>query len=192
MGSSPNPVPSVPRLDLTSVSSRQPQDQLVIRVSKGSGVGPTRLAAFDLALFAAGIAGYNILRLSSVIPPHAVVREVPATEQIQGTEGDVAYCVYAAAYASKPGEQAWAGVAWAVNPHRSNAGLFVEHAASSESTVRWELDATVAAMSLTRGNQYRKVSQTISSAVCVDDPVCAVVIATYGTADWSQLLNSEG
>ena len=168
------------------------QRRLLIRVSKGAGTGPTRLAAFDAALFTAGIAGYNIIRLSSVVPPHAVVREVPAEEQVQGTEGDVAYCVYAAAYASEPGEQAWAGVAWAISSRQLGAGLFVEHAASSESMVRRELDVTIGAMSRIRGSQHQMAGQTVSSAVCIDDPVCAVVVATYGTADWGRLLNSEG
>lgn len=185
-------VPLAKATDAHSADKRGEQGRLAIRVSKGSGAGPTRLAAFDAALFTAGVAGYNIIRLSSVIPPYALVREVPAQEQVQGGEGDVAYCVYAAAYASKPGQQAWAGVAWAVGPHQSGAGLFVEHAASSESMVRRELDVTIRAMSLIRGNQHQMAGQTVSSAVCVDDPVCAVVIATYGTADWSYLLNSEG
>ena len=178
--------------DTLPFGRRSESSRLLIRVSTGSGAGYTRLAAFDAALFAAGVANYNIIRLSSVVPPYAVVREVPGSEQLQGTPGDVAYCVYAASYASTPGEQAWAGIAWALDHHQSGAGLFVEHTASSESVVRRDLHATIAAMSLTRGLHYRLAGLTVSSAVCVDHPVCAVVIATYGAAEWSDLLNSEG
>jgi len=178
--------------DTPLVGSGSRTGRLLIRVSTGSGTALTRLAAFDAALFVAGVAGYNILHLSSVIPPHAVVREVPGTEQIQGATGDVAYCVYAAAYASTPGEQAWAGLAWATDPDESGGGVFVEHAACSESVVRRDLTATIDAMSQIRGNRLRMAGQTVSSAVCVDHPVCAVVVATYGTAGWSDLLNSEG
>lgn len=163
-----------------------------IRVSAGAGTGPTRLAAFDTALDAAGVAGFNIVRLSSVIPPYADVAVVPGSEQIAGTVGDVAYCVYAAAYASTPGEQAWAGVAWALHADRSGGGLFVEHIAASESVVRHDLEATLDALSVTRGYRYSRAGETVSSAVCVDHPVCAVVVATFGTAGWSALLNSEG
>jgi arginine decarboxylase len=155
-------------------------------------MGPTRLAAFDAALSDAGVAGYNIIRLSSVIPAFAEVREVVAADQMTGVPGDVAYCVYAAAYASTPGEEAWAGVAWAVSKYRAGVGLFVEHTASSESMVRHDLRLTIEAMAQTRGNEHRLAGQTISSAVCVNHPVCAVVIATYGTAGWKDLLNSEG
>jgi arginine decarboxylase len=138
------------------------------------------------------VAGYNIVRLSSVIPAHAEVREVAGADQIAGVPGDVAYCVYAAAYASTPGEQAWAGIAWAVPKNGSGVGLFVEHAASSESMVRHDLRLTIEAIAKTRGNQHRFVGQTVSSTVCIDHPVCAVVIASYGTARWKDLLNSEG
>jgi arginine decarboxylase len=177
--------------DTRPSAHRNERRKLLIRVSTGSGAGLTRLAAFDTALFAAGVADYNIVRLSSVIPPHAVVREVPGAEQLQGTVGDVAYCVYAVAYASTPGDQAWAGVAWAVSTNHSGSGLFVEHTASSESLVRRDLNATIDAMSRTRGHQYRMAGRTVSSAVCVDHPVCALVIATYGTSSWSDLLRPE-
>lgn len=187
----PDRVPHAPA-DALPIGSRRHPSRLLIKVSTGSGVGPTRLAAFDAALFAAGVAHFNIIRLSSVVPPHTDVREVSGPDQIQGGVGDVAYCVYAAAYASTPGERTWAGLAWAVDDNQSGAGLFVEHVASSESAVRQDLHATIAAMSLTRGIRYRMAGVTVSSAVCIDHPVCALVIATYGTAGWSDLLNSEG
>ena len=180
-----------PSSDPSPPHDRAGLTRLVIRVSGGAGTGPTRLAAFDSALHAAGVADYNIVRLSSVIPAHAVVREVPGDDQVKGAQGDVAYCVYAAAYASTPGEQAWAGMAWAMHQDGSGAGLFVEHSAASESVVRRDLDATIETMSRIRGNMYRTVGQAVSSAVCVDHPVCAVVVATYGTVGWSRLLNSE-
>jgi arginine decarboxylase len=188
----PDRVPHARVPDAPPIGSRSGTGRLLIRVSMGSGIAPTRLAAFDSALFAAGVAGFNLVRLSSVIPPHAVVRQVTGSDQVQGAMGDVAYCVYAAAYASNPGDQAWAGLAWAVDPEQSGAGLFVEHTACAESVVRRDLQATTEAMSRTRGNRYSMAGQTVSSAICVDHPVCAVVIATYGTAGWSDLLNSEG
>jgi arginine decarboxylase len=166
--------------------------RLEIRVSRGSGAGPTRLAAFDAALQAAGLAGYNIVRLSSVVPPHAVVREVAPDDLVMGVEGDVAYCVYAAAYASTPGAQAWAGLAWAGQLDGSSVGLFVEHTAASESTVRHDLNATLETMSFNRGHNYQVTGQIVSSAICVDHPVCAVVVAIYGTAGWSRLVDPQG
>ena len=188
----PDRVPHAVAPDAIPSNGLAGQTRLVIRVSRGSGAGPTHLAAFDTALHAAGVAGFNIVRLSSVIPPHAVVREVTGTDQVKGAEGDVAYCVYAAAYASRPGEQAWAGMAWAMHQEASGAGLFVERSGASEAVVRRDLDATIETMSVTRGQMYRAAGQAVSSAVCVDHPVCAVVVATYGTVGWSTLVDSEG
>ena len=165
---------------------------LVIRVSRGAGAGSTRLAAFDVAMHEAGVAGYNIIRLSSVIPSQSVVREVTGANQIKGTQGDVAYCVYAAAYASTPGERAWAGLAWATHEDGSGAGIFVEHTAASESVLRRDLDATIDTMSLTRGHLYQVAGQIVSTAICVDHPVCAVAVAVYGTAGWRTLIDPEG
>jgi arginine decarboxylase len=161
---------------------------LVIYVSHGTGSGPTRLAAFDQALQAAGLANYNLIRLSSVIPPNAVVREISSLDLTAGSHGDVAYCVYADAYASTPGEEAWAGIAWAHHQDDTGAGLFVEQTASSEAMVRRDLASTLQAMSLSRGGHYRLAGQVLSSAVCVDYPVCAVVVATYGTVALSGLI----
>ena len=188
----PDRVSHAPASDAIPAHGRAAPLRLVIRVSRGSGVGPTRLAAFDAALYAAGVAGYNIVRLSSVIPPHAVVREVRGADQVKGAEGDIAYCVYAAAYASTPGQQAWAGLAWALHQDAAGAGLFVERSGGSESVVRRELEATIQAMAFTRGHVYRAAGQAVSSAVCVDHPVCAVVVATYGTVGWSSLVDLEG
>jgi arginine decarboxylase len=188
----PDRVLHAPASDANPSNGRAGLLRLVIRVSRGAGAGPTRLAAFDTALYAAGVACYNIVRLSSVIPPYAVVCEVSGADQVKGAEGDIAYCVYAAAYASTPGQQAWAGVAWALPQDASGAGLFVERSGGSESVVRRELDATIETMALTRGHLYRAAGQAVSSAVCVDQPVCAVVVATYGTVGWSTLASLEG
>jgi arginine decarboxylase len=188
----PDRIAQAPVSDATPADGSPGTQQLVIRVSRGAGEGPTRLAAFDTALHAAGIARYNIVRISSVIPPRAVVHTVTADLQVKGAPGDVAYCVYAAAYASTPGEQAWAGMAWATHQDGSGAGIFVEHTAASESVLRRDLDATIDRMSLTRGHLYRVAGQIVSTSVCVDHPVCAVVIAAYGTAGWRTLINTEG
>lgn len=163
----------------------RPSDPLLIRVSTGTGSGPTQLAAFDAALFAAGVAGYNLVRLSSVVPPYAEVREVRGEDQVAGTPGDIAYCVYADAYASTTDERAWAGLGWALHTEPARPGLFVEHSGSSEAQVRRDLNTTLTAMAATRGEDYRIAGHAVSSVTCVDRPVCAVVVATYASAGWS-------
>lgn len=151
----------------------------------GTGVGRTRLSAFDAALRGAGTADFNLVRLSSVIPPGSDVRSVARTEQVTGGIGDVLYCVYAEAYASIPLEQAWAGVSWSMQEKAPYSGLFVEHHASSRQDLEFELAASLEDLGNSRGGGFRSAGTTISSIECVDHPVCAVAIATYRNQPWT-------
>lgn len=160
-----------------------PESALTIRVSRGVGTGPTRLAAFDHALRSAGVADFNLVRLSSVIPPHSVVLETELAQQIRGGHGDLLYCVYADAYSSTPGESAWAGMTWAQDG--SGAGLFAEHSGWSERDVRRELRHTLDAMIAGREPGYRRCGTVLSSIDCTARPVCAIVLASYRCVAWS-------
>lgn len=46
---------------------------LEIVVTSGTGEAPSELAAFDAALHQAGVANFNLIRLSSLIPPGSQV-----------------------------------------------------------------------------------------------------------------------
>lgn len=52
---------------------------LDIVITRGTGGAPTELAAFDAALQKAGVAHFNLIRLSSLIPPGSriTVPDVP-------------------------------------------------------------------------------------------------------------------
>ena len=156
-----------------------------IRLSRSQGSGPTRLAAFDAALVAAGLQNYNLLPLSSVIPVGASVEVVAPADQLQGVHGDLLYCVYAAAYATTPGAEAWAGIAWGLRDDDSGAGLFVEHSGFSEEMVDVDLRATLGDMIANRPDRYREGGRLLASATCVDRPVAALVVASYQAVGWS-------
>jgi arginine decarboxylase len=162
-----------------------PADGLTIRISSGTGVGLTRLAAFDAALIMAGVGNFNLIRLSSVIPPGSKILEVDAAQQLPGEHGDRLYCVYAEAYATSPLEQAWAGIAWSRREDGSGHGLFVEHHGMSETAVEHDLRLSLAEMSRTRGGVFVESGMKVESEQCVDHPVCAVVIATYRRVSWA-------
>lgn len=156
-----------------------------IRISRGVGIGRTRLAAFDSALRDAGVGDFNLIRLSSVIPPGSTVKEVGAADQISGQHGDALYCVYAESFASTPHGEAWAGVAWSERNDGSGAGLFVEHSGMSEAQVVTDLDMTLEDLSAGRGGRYRPAGSMLAHAECFDHPVCALVVATYGVSGWT-------
>lgn len=158
---------------------------ITIRVSSGSGSGRTPLSAFDSALRDAGVADFNLVRLSSIIPPGSTVIDVHARHQITGGHGDVLYCVYAAAYAYTPGETVWAGVAWALERDGSGAGIFVEHDAHSRHDLEWALAASVEDLSGRRGGGFDPAGSVIAPATCQGLPACAVVIASFRREGWS-------
>jgi arginine decarboxylase len=158
---------------------------LTIRITSGSGTGLTRLAAFDAALISAGVADFNLIRLSSVIPPGSEVRQVPARQQLWGRHGDRLYCVYAEAYASTPSEEAWAGIGWSRRNDDSGEGLFVEHHGMTQRGVESDVRLSLAGMSEGRSGAFTPAGLQLANARCVGHPVCALVIATYQSVPWS-------
>jgi arginine decarboxylase len=153
---------------------------LQIQVSRGVGTGPTRLAAFDAALQDAGVADFNLIRLSSVIPPGSVVTTGEGGEPVAGGFGDVLYCVYADSYASVPGEAAWSGMAWA--SREDGGGLFVEHSSATQDSLEHDLAATIHDLMRRRPGDYGPPETMVQSARCERLPVCALVVAAYTSA----------
>lgn len=158
--------------------------RMSIRISGGSGVGQTPLSAFDAALRAAGVENFNLVRLSSVIPPHADVSHVLGPEQLRGEWGDRLYCVYAEQRATEPGAQAWAGIGWVFRTDSNAGGLFVEHEGTSREAIQRSITASLEDLTAGRPESFGPIQMQLASAVCVDKPVCALVVASYETETW--------
>lgn len=173
-------------LQVHTMSPRQ-RTLLSIRVSGGSGEGRTPLSAFDAALRAAGVENFNLVRLSSVIPPASEVSEVAGGDQLRGEWGDRLYCVYAEQRATVPGEQAWAGVGWVFrDDDRHAGGLFVEHEGSSREFVQNAITDSLGDLTAGRPESFGPVHMQLASATCLDQPVCSIVVASFETQTWSR------
>jgi len=153
-----------------------------IVVSKGTGVGPTRLAAFDKALLAAGVENYNLIRLSSVIPPGTAIERARYVSD-PDEYGRRLYVVMAEQRASEPGEGAYAGLGWVQEPG-DGRGLFVECEGVSHENVHDEIVATLDSMTESRLRDYGPVESEIAGIECTGRPVAAVVIAVYKSEPW--------
>jgi arginine decarboxylase len=162
--------------------SAQDSRVLPIGVHAAAGHGRTLLSAFDAALLGAGVANYNLVRLSSVIPRQAVIEREPGP--VTGAHGDRLYCVYAAAYADRPGASAWAGIGW-VRDEEGN-GLFVEHETGSEEELMELIHLSLDDMNRNRGGHYGPVETAVVSAHYEDEPACALVVASYAVASWDE------
>ena len=160
-----------------------------IEVTTGVGSGPTKLAAFDAALRGAGVANFNLIALSSVIPPGTDVAPVDeGATRSHGQWGDRLYVVMAEMRVDEPGEQAWAGVGWVQEPC-SGKGLFVEHEGQSEAGVRHDLGASLASVADARSEVFGPPGYVVEGTVCRDEPACAVAVAGFGAAPWQPPLS---
>ncbi|SDG89114.1 pyruvoyl-dependent arginine decarboxylase [Klenkia brasiliensis] len=160
-----------------------PQPDRTIPVVTGTGTGSTELSAFDAALRDAGVANFNLVRLSSVVPPRTSVDTEGTHPVPAGAWGDRLYCVYAEQRASVPGEQAWAGIGW-VQRVDGEGGLFVEHEGDSEEIVAKLIDLSLADLVAGRPESFGPVQQVRTGVTCTEEPVCALVVAAYETAGW--------
>ena len=153
-----------------------------ITITSGIGEGPTAIAAFDAALRVAGVENYNLILLSSIIPPGSTITRTtfvtPSDEY-----GHRLYVVMARCDAHISGHAAWAGVGWTQEPE-DGRGLFVELHDDSESGVQAAIDATLTSMMTSRSRIYGPIHCAVAGSVCRGTPVCALVIAVYQSQAW--------
>lgn len=161
-----------------------------IHVSSGVGTGPTTMAAFDDALNKVGIANYNMIRLSSIVPPKSEIflHEGRLPFALPGTWGDRMYLVMAEKRVERRNAEAWAGVGW-VQDKKTGKGMFTEHEGASEAYVRNEIIQTLEALIETRKTagdfEWGPVQMTVVGQACKGQPVCALAVAVFQISDWN-------
>jgi arginine decarboxylase len=93
----------------------------------GASDGCTPLNAFDGALLRAGIGNTNIVKMSSIVPPHCqLIAPVPLPP------GALVPAAYAAITSDIPGEMISAGVAVALPEDENQNGLIMEYSAKGD------------------------------------------------------------
>lgn len=154
-----------------------------INVSAGNGVGPTELSAFDHALVNAGVANFNLLCLSSVLPPSSDVHILDRPHSPTGAWGDRLYVVMAQKRTSQRNQEVWAGIGWMQDPE-TKKGLLVEHEGHSEHEVRADIENSLKALSENRNMKFGPIQMHVTGKQCVSLPVCALVVAVFESEPW--------
>jgi arginine decarboxylase len=159
-----------------------------IHIFSGIGSGPTKLSAFDAALNHANVANYNLIRLSSIIPPKSKIISHDDTAKsksqiLPGKWGDRLYVVMAETRVDTPNAEAWAGIGW-VQDKKTGKGLFVEHEGGSKKSVQRDIEQSLEALMATRNVDFGQIHMQITGRVCTHVPVCALVVAVYQASDW--------
>jgi arginine decarboxylase len=93
----------------------------------GASEGYTPLNAFDAALLQAGIGNTNIVKMSSIVPPHC-----QRISPIALPPGALVPAAYAALTSDVPGEIISAGIAVALPEDENQNGLIMEYSAKGE------------------------------------------------------------
>jgi arginine decarboxylase len=162
-----------------------------IELTATVGYGPTKLAAFDNALLHCGVGNFNIIRLSSVIPPGTNVVPTDGPVGVYGDWGDRLFVVMAEQRVDRVGREAWAGIGW-VQHEETGRGLFVEHEGFSERQVRDDIEHSLSALVEARpGVSFGPLQSVVQGARCEGEPICAMAVAVYETASWTMDLNGN-
>lgn len=96
-------------------------------LTKGVGRHSEKLASFEEALRNAGIAGFNIVKVSSIFPPGCLV--IPKTEGLKLLNpGEIIFSVMAEASTNEPHRLVAASVGLAIPRDKTQIGYLSEHA----------------------------------------------------------------
>ncbi len=156
----------------------------IIPITSGIGKGPTELAAFDDALIKAGVANYNLLYLSSIIP-YGFKPKIQQVTLNPRKFGHKLYVVCAQMRTSKRDETVAAGIGWVLSKKKPTHGLFVEHEGHSPDEVRRQIEHSLHKMVENRPEEsWSDIEHHIVSIKCTDEPVCALVAAVYQSERW--------
>ena len=109
-------------------------------LASGASDGYTPLNAFDGALLQAGIGNTNIVKMSSIVPPHCKL-----VTSIALPPGAIVPAAYAAITSDVPGEIISAGVAVALPEDENQNGLIMEYSAKGD---RRKIEETVRNMAI--------------------------------------------
>lgn len=162
-----------------------------IFIASSAGSGSTKLSAFDNALFNAGVHNYNLIPLSSVIPPQCTIHKVERYAQHADEFGHRLYVVMAEMRGDKKGLALGAGIGW--YQFGDGRGLFVEHHMSgiAEEDIKKQLSNRIHG-SLKDMCSYRKIAfddslvGSVISTVAVNDvPRSALSVAVYKSQGWT-------
>jgi arginine decarboxylase len=155
-----------------------------ITICSGTGSGPNELLAFDTALLNAGIIDYNLIYLSSSIPAGSTIQR--KTFHASPDEiGHKLYVVIAKQIEIIPGMAAWAGIGW-TQEEKHGRGLFVEHHGNTRLQVHHEIQTSLEFMKKNRHIKYGDNHDELIGIDCIDQPVCAVVLAVFKSENWSK------
>ncbi len=95
-------------------------------LTRGVGVHQERLVSFELALRDAHISPFNLVQVSSIVPPHSELIEV---DEGLGylSHGEIVYCVLSTTDTNQPGQEIVSSIGLAIAQDPNQHGYMSEH-----------------------------------------------------------------
>lgn len=162
---------------------------MTIYITTGKGYGKTLISAFDAALKNAGVYNYNIVKLSSIIPPASNIK-IAKYKADPSKYGDRLYVVKAEYRSRESGKYIGATIGWYQLP--DGRGVFVEHEEigetkdAVESNLKQEVRNSL--RDLCKSRKYPIIERKMKSKTSIinvkDSPACVLVIAVYKSEGW--------
>lgn len=161
-----------------------------IKIVKGKGEASTPLSAFDAALKDAGVYNYNLIFLSSVIPPGSDVVKVEKFETPDNEWGHKLYCVMAEERSTETGRFIAAGIGW--YQFGEGRGVFVEHHLTGdtrvavESEIRFRVENSLKDLCKFRNIEFKKSESNMETSIAQvqNHPSSVLAIAVYQSEAW--------
>jgi len=152
-----------------------------IIVTYGVGEGINDLVAFDNALFCAGIANYNLIRISSIIPLHSRIK-MKKFKANNKDYGNKLYIVLSCHIVNKRNCESWAGLGWMQD--KKGKGIFVEEKGFSKKEVNERINATLIGMKSYRKVNFITEGRKVVGKKCNNFSVCTLVCAIFKNESW--------
>ena len=144
-----------------------PGSRYVICTGTGGGMQP--LNAFDAALVDAGVGNYNLIRVSSILPPDTIVGT-----SIPFPPGSRLPIAYGAETTINRGRRVTAAVGIGIPEDPATSGVIMEFHGFVPRDEAHDIitEMTVEGMRI-RDRPYREIIVSATEIVCEDRPVCA-------------------
>lgn len=161
-----------------------------IHVVSGTGQAATLLSSFDEALSCCGVYNYNLIALSSVIPPGSKVVEQQKYQTPPNEYGQRLYVVKADMRSDQAGKVIAAGIGW--YQWDDGRGVFVEHEtiSSTEEGATQEMDFRInhSLEDLCHARHIPfspdKIGRRVVISHVKDQPATVLALAVYKSEPW--------
>lgn len=163
-----------------------------IHVVSGVGEGRTQLSSFDAALKDAGVYNYNLIYLSSIIPPGSKIVRIKKYKNLPEEYGYRLYAVHAEIRSRQIGKYIAAGLGW--YQLDDGSGIFVEQMIEGDtkiavkSEIELRISGTIRDMCKFRNIKFdeKKMKSLIRTTQVTGGPTCALVFAVYQSEPWEK------